>query len=413
MSPREHAESLGGADAQRGVELSVRAVADGVDVLCLSGILDTDGAATLPQDLAPHMERAARTGRRLVLDLSDLRLVSAAAVQALDLLHTRHLDQEPVLVIASAAAVRELFTLAPPPGLRVHASLGAALAQLAVETPAIADPVDDAVTAREELRTEVFGLRTRARTGAVIGMAQGILLERYRLADSGAAFDLLRTASQRCNVPLRIVASAVVTAPAPTAGSAEWFPGRRPTPPPRPGLLGCSAHHMHDRKYVLRVLVYDAVTLSDADAGEVHLPDRALGSHLILEAQSGLDAAYRDHLALVSGTPALAARARERREPVFVADIADDVELARSEAGQAALAVGSRAQYAVPAMADSRECVGVIGVHRGRPGSWMTTAQRTALGILADDLAAWRSWYRRTVVLDALEHIHTCAVLPG
>ncbi|MGW3136590.1 hypothetical protein [Streptomyces sp. NPDC001139] len=39
-------------------------------------------------------------------------------------------------------------------------------------------------------------------------------------------------------------------------------------------------------------------------------------------------------------------------------------------------------------------------------GTRSRSAGRTELTALAADLAAWRSWYRRTVVLDALEYLH-------
>jgi hypothetical protein len=96
-------------------------------------------------------------------------------------------------------------------------------------------------------------------------------------------------------------------------------------------------------------------------------------------------------------------------EPIFVADVAADPDLAGAEEGLAALATGTRALYAVPALTETGECAGAICVHRMRPGRWMTAARHTALAILADDLAAWRSWYRRTVVLEALEYMHSHA----
>ncbi|MFD0392575.1 ANTAR domain-containing protein [Streptomyces nogalater] len=64
------------------------------------------------------------------------------------------------------------------------------------------------------------------RTAPVIGMAQGVLMVRYGLPDSGAAFRALRETSQRFNVPLRVLVSAVVVARAPNGE--VWFPGRRP-----------------------------------------------------------------------------------------------------------------------------------------------------------------------------------------
>ncbi|MFF0204526.1 ANTAR domain-containing protein [Streptomyces sp. NPDC005017] len=378
-----------------------------VDVLCLSGILDSDGAAKLLPELAPYLERASVRERPLVLDLSDLRLVSAAGIRLLDL-HTRHLDRRPVLVVAQAAHVLDMFALSSTPGLRVCSTLGAALAELEPALPADSGPADQSAAALGDLRSELFGLRAKARAGVVIGMAKGILYERYGLASAPKAFDLLRRASQQYNVPLRTVASAVVTAASPTT-SKEPFSGSYDTAPPLPELLDCTAAQMRDRAFLLRAVAGEAVTLTDADATEVHLPDPALENHLVLEAHVGLDAAYRDCLAVVSSPPVLAARASARQGPVFVADITEDADLARSDQGQAALANGSRALYAVPGMDGTGECLGVICVHRRQPGSWMTHVQRTGLAALADDLAAWHTWYRQTIVADALEYLHACA----
>ena len=400
---QEQAPPLHGGGITPGTALTVRSAAGLLDVLCLSGVLDTDGATALVQDLPRHADQASRAGQRLVLDLTDLRLVSAAAVRVLAT-RTHHLAENPVLVIAAAPHVQALISPAPPLGLRVHATLAAALAAVAP-----ADSRVDVPTGGEDLQAELFGLHAKIRTGPLIGMAQGVLLERYALADADAAFGLLKQASQRYNVPMRILASAVVTAPPPGASSPQWFPGRLRSAPPRLELLGSQGLRADDRKHVLRSLVYEAVTLADADGAEVHLPDRALENSLVLEAQAGLDAAYRDRLALVSGPPAVCAQARDLGEPVFVADVAADPDLAGAEVGLAALATGSRALYAVPALSESGECTGVISVHRMRPGRWMTAAQHTALAILADDLAAWRSWYRRSVVLEALEYMHAHA----
>lgn len=385
-------------DTTRGASLGVRPTAGQVEILCLSGVLDADGATALGQDLSRHVERASRAGQRLVLDLTGVRDVGAAAVRGLDT-HTRHFAEDPVLVIA-APEVQALFS-PPPAGLRLYPTLGAALAS--VDSPGRRAAV---AVGRDSVQAELFGLKAKIRTGPLIGIAQGVLLERYALADSEAAFDLLKQASQRHNVPMRVLASALVTAPPPSASSPAWFPGRLRTPPPPLELLGGRGFQADDRKHVLRTVVYEAVTLADADGAEVHLPDRALENSLVLEAQTGLDTAYRDRLALVSGPPAVCARARELGRPVFVADIAADPELAGAEEGLAALATGSRALYAVPALAETGECAGVICVHRMWPGRWMSSVQHTALATLADDLAAWCSWYRRTVVLEALEYVH-------
>ncbi|MGW1911766.1 GAF and ANTAR domain-containing protein [Streptomyces sp. NPDC002076] len=252
---------------------------------------------------------------------------------------------------------------------------------------------------------EVFGLRAKARTGGIIGMAQGILIARYLLPAPADAFALLRAASQHCNVPLRVVASAVVTAPPPLTAQL-WFPGRRRTPPPALGLPQAGPVDPRDRRQVLRAALYAVVTLGDADAAEIHLIDKVQEEALVLEAHHGLDAAYRDCLALVVGPPAVCARAQAEGRPVTVADVAADPGLAAHPVGRAALAVGSRALHSVPMTTASGDCNGVITLHRVEPGAWLHPGQAADLDRLAHELAAWRSWYRRTVVQDALEYLH-------
>ncbi|MFJ4582667.1 ANTAR domain-containing protein [Streptomyces echinatus] len=232
----------------------------------------------------------------------------------------------------------------------------------------------------EETSGELFGLRAKARTSGIIGIAQGILVARYGLPGPAAAFALLRAGSQHHNVPLRLLASAVVTAPPPRTAR-EWFPGRRHTAPP----FGA---------------------LEFAEAAEIHLSDAVQDEALLMEAHHGLDAAYRDCLALVTGPPAVCARARAAGRPVTVPDGAADPELAGHAVGRAALAAGSRVLYATPMVTEDGGCSGVICVHRSEPGAWLAAGEAAALDSLARDLAAWRSWYRRTVVQDALEYLH-------
>ncbi|MFH8391471.1 GAF domain-containing protein [Streptomyces sp. NPDC018036] len=391
--------------------LMVRRVGDGVDVLCLSGILDTEGATALGGDLADRL-RTTRSDRHLILDLTGLRLVSAAGIQVLDV-HMRHLSDSPVPVIVAAPHARDIFTIAPAHGLHLCATLDAALATLpGTDVPS---PGDTTATPEQRTRTpedgpdDVNGPRADPRTSAVVGMAQGIIVERYASADVHRAFDLLCQASRHHNVPLRILASALVTAPRPATREGEWFPGRLHAPPPAPQLLDCPDQGAYDRHQVLRVVVREAVAVADAHGAEVHLVDLALRNSLVLESHAGLDAAYRDHVAQVEGPPAPCARARLLGRPVLVADVMTDPDLAATREGRAASVTGSRALYAVPALSGGGECVGAITVHHARPGPWLTPVQSAALRTLADDLARWRSWYRRTVVLDALEYVHAHA----
>ncbi|MFD6825018.1 ANTAR domain-containing protein [Streptomyces sp. NPDC060085] len=399
---------LPGTESTETVTITVRRAADVAEVLCLSGSLDSVAAASFGRTLDTHAQHADSTGRRLILDFTDLRTITAAALSVLDGA-TRHLAARPILAVVSAPNRRELFTLCPLAGLRVYASLGEALASL----PAAAAPPSSSTGAGpaselENLRREVFGLRAKSRTAPVIGAAQGIIRERYALPDSTTAFTALKHASQHLNVPLRVLASAVVTAPrSPRQG--PWFPGRHHTAAPAIGLLNSRDARPVDRRKTIEAAVHDAVILTGAEAAELHLTDLALGDALVLEGHAGLQPAYLDQIALITGPPAPAAHAQTLKQAVAVPDVAADPALAATPLGTAALAAGSRALHSAPVLTHDGTCLGVITLHHTRPGTWMDTAQHTALTTLTDDLAAWRSWYRRTVLLDALEYLHTHA----
>lgn len=140
----------------------------------------------------------------------------------------------------------------------------------------------------------MFGLRAKARSSGLIGIAQGILIERYDLPDPPAAFALPREASQNLNVPLRVVASAVITAPPPQTPR-KWFTGRGThAAPPAAALLHTYGVDASDRRRVLTSALDEAVALSDAGAGELHLTDLAQDDALVLEEHRGLDAPYWD-----------------------------------------------------------------------------------------------------------------------
>ncbi|MFE6891340.1 ANTAR domain-containing protein [Streptomyces sp. NPDC057694] len=399
-------------------EATVRWVkATPVRLVRLSGDFDATSVEALVE---LFLERAPRAEERLVLDLTAARLVGATASRVL----VNHLgpgERRTVLVVATAAAERAAFVRASAPGPHVYTSVEAALAALpelpagAAEALTRAHGADLTLDRFADLQQQVFGLRSKSRTREVIGMAQGILLERYGLRSPSAAFDLLRLASQHHNVPVRILSAEVVTT-APPPRERAWFPGltgRDVNAAPDIGLFVDKALDAGDFKQVMRAVVFEAMTRTDADAVEVHLPHAVLGRTLILEGHSGLDATYRDGVAEVKDPLALPVLVHAKAQTVFVADLATDLNVGTSPTGRAALAAGSRALLGVPALADDRACVGVLTVHHRRPGRRLTDGQETALEALAGELAIWLSWYRRVVVLNALEYLHMRASQPG
>ncbi|MBK6014042.1 ANTAR domain-containing protein [Streptomyces sp. MBT53] len=387
--------------------LTVRTATGLTTIVCLSGALGPDTCLDLARELRQPLDQAGRDGQPLVLDMAGVRSVSIAACQALRLA-TDHLAHAPVLVVGAAPSVRAVLERGKLPGVRIHDTLGDALAVLP-------DSVSDTTRQRaarlsheaDDLRDEVFGLRARARTRTLIGVAQGILLARYGLPGPDAAFALLREGSQRHNVPLRVLASAVVTAPPPYS-DVQWFTGRSTRALlPAGGFLQSYDIDAHDRRQVLAAALHEAtVVISDAKAAELHLTDPAQDDALVLEQHKGLDAAYRDQAALVTGPPYVCARAQHLREPVNVPDVAADPDLLLHPAGRALLDADSRALACVPLVTPDGHCTGTLTLHWTAPGSWLTDEQRYALDFLATETAAWRSWYRRTVVLNALEYLH-------
>ncbi|MFE7173905.1 STAS domain-containing protein [Streptomyces sp. NPDC057616] len=109
--------------------LTVQPTTDQVAVVCLSGALDADTCAHLAQELDRHLDRAARHGLRLVLDVAGVEVVSAAARRAVQRA-TDHLVHTPVLVVAARPSVRTVLEQAHLAGIRLHATLADALAAL-------------------------------------------------------------------------------------------------------------------------------------------------------------------------------------------------------------------------------------------------------------------------------------------
>ncbi|MGW6485685.1 ANTAR domain-containing protein [Streptomyces sp. NPDC055056] len=384
-----------------------------VMLVCLSGSLGADSCDDLARGLQQHLGQAARRGQRLVLDVSGIQLLSSAARRTLAL-STDHLAHLPVLIVGAPPHLRQVLERGNLRGIRLHDHLVDAVTALdtapqrTTRVPK-AKPKDRAATSEptEALLLEVFGLRAKARTHALIGLAEGILMTRYDLQRPAEAFALLREASQHRNVPMRVLASAVVTAPAPQADTKLWFPGRATRPAaPTVGFLPVYNAGAADRRQALTAALYEIVTVSSADAVALHLTDPAQDDALILEQHHALDATLRDHAAHIVGPPAPCARAQEQGQAVTVPDIAEDPALSAHPAGQALLDAGLQSVHSIPLLNPDGLCNGSVTLHWSKPGFWLNRIQARELDVLAGDIAAWCSWYRRTVLLDALEYLH-------
>ncbi|MGX9228121.1 ANTAR domain-containing protein [Streptomyces albus] len=212
-------------------------------------------------------------------------------------------------------------------------------------------------------------LRARARTHPLVSRAQGILEERYRLPDERAAFALLEASSQRFNVRLRTLASAVVTVPRPRSP----LPRPRMVPPPRtpgppalafqPGLRAATANTSE----VLSAVLRRSMEITDATMGNVQLVDPVTGD-LRLEKHHGLDDDFVDFFDRVSHEGTACALAAEHLARVTVTDVATDAAFTES-ARKAILATGSRGCHSTPLLAPRGRVEGMVSTHHERPPS--------------------------------------------
>lgn len=378
-----------------------------VSVMSLSGPLDDDCCVQLMRKLRNgHGSRTERRGQPLILDMAEVPLIPPSLHRTLQ----RVIEQAdtPVLVIAAPPRVRRALERSEITGIRQYRTLAEALTALSAPdlNSQTGAPPASGQEEPEVLREQMLHIQTKATTSGMIGVAQGILLTRYGLPRPSIAHDLLEETSQHFNVPLRVLASAVITAPPPRSVD-QWFFGHttRPAPPTAAFLRGHRAKPSH-RRQVLTAAISKAVTAADADAAELHLKDAAQDDALILEQHHGLDAAYRARAALIAGPPAVCARVQRQLEPVTVPDIATDAALPTHPVGRALLEAGTRAVHGLPLITPDGHCTGTLTVHRCQPGTWLSGFQQHTLGVLATEIASWNSWYHRTIIRDALEYLH-------
>ncbi|MFF6954323.1 ANTAR domain-containing protein [Streptomyces iakyrus] len=256
----------------------------------------------------------------------------------------------------------------------------------------------------ERLRAELRDLRARARVRPLISQAQGILQERYALPDGESAFALMQRASQRYNVKLHTLAGVLVTAPRPDEPDALWFPRR--VRGPEPELTFTQAHRSGSgsRGAVLKAVLRSTLTVTGTDMGNVQLIDPARGG-LRMEQHTGLTADFVDFFAHVGEDGTSCAQAAKDVAQVTVRDVESD-PVFTEPARRAILAAGSRACHSVPLTTESGLCLGMVSAHLDRPLDGLTTAQTKALDAVGGQAGRWLAWHDRTVVLDALEHLH-------
>ncbi|KUO09191.1 ANTAR domain-containing protein [Streptomyces sp. DSM 15324] len=254
------------------------------------------------------------------------------------------------------------------------------------------------------LRAEVRDLRARVHAHPLIAQAQGMLQERYALPDAEGAFSLLRRASQRYNVKMRALAAALVSTPRPDERSVLWFPRRVRRPEPPPAFLPSDQRGSSSRGAVLGAVLYRTLDVVGAGMGNVQTVD-PVTRRLHIERHTGLTEEFLDFFAYVGEKGTSCGKAASEVVQVTVRDVEQDPVFSEP-AREAILAAGSRACHSVPLTTGSGACVGMVSAHVDRPLDDLRTTQLTALDALGAQAGRWLAWHERTVLGDALEHLH-------
>ncbi|GGP78882.1 ANTAR domain-containing protein [Saccharothrix coeruleofusca] len=379
-------------------------------VLVVIGEIDAEASTSFRTELTAFV---GTQGGDVILDLSEVGLITAAGVRVLlEIADRLSGTARRLRLVASAEVRRVLRAVRVADVLETYDELddavGAQAAALRRTFYRAADSgvVDVTPDELHRLRREIGDLRAKLRTRPLLARALGVLQERYRLPDEDTARRLLREASQRYNLKMRMVAAAVLNAPPPaTGGAALWFPHRVRFPAPATMFPASGRRRTHTLPSLLDAVLDTALTCTATAIGYLQLVDTGIGG-LRLERYRGFTAELADLLAHVDGGSTSCALALERRTRVVFHDIADSTVLTSKRVQEVMLGAGIRAVQSTPLLAPSRRCLGVVSTCHTRAEHVPSAVERGQLDDIACQAGQWLEWHEQTTVLDALEDLH-------
>jgi hypothetical protein len=193
----------------------------------------------------------------------------------------------------------------------------------------------------------------RLDTMPMIEQAKGILMAQQGCGPD-EAFDLLRRASQRFNVPVRVLAARLVHGGHRPGGQAARLlhQARRDS---------CAAPTL---EALLDEVLEFALTLLHAERGNVQLADPATGA-LKIAAQRGFGPEFMQYFAAVTDDGSACGRAARHHAQVIITDVTTDPGFAPHR--EIALASGFRAVQSTPLVSQAGHLVGMLSTHYPRP----------------------------------------------
>ncbi|MEW1569205.1 GAF domain-containing protein [Streptomyces sp. NPDC093509] len=145
--------------------------------------------------------------------------------------------------------------------------------------------------------------------------------------------------------------------------------------------------------------------ITQTGMGNVQLAE---SGRLRMVRHSGLAREFTSYFAFVDQQTTSCAQAAEQRRQVTVRDVATE-DVFDEGSRQVILRAGSRGCHSVPLVNRAGVAIGMVSSHHERPLPGFTPAQLRALETNGVMVGRWLSRHRRTVVLDALAHLHTAA----
>lgn len=222
---------------------------------------------------------------------------------------------------------------------------------------------------------------------ATVRLAMAALQQRYAL-DEDAAFEVLREASQRHNVKLRMVAAKMISAPAITP------PRHCSSAPALPFTVGGRSCTNYGE--VLSELMRVAVSRAGADRGTVQLRDPVHGG-LQIEGNRGFGQGFVDTFSYLSGQGTPCGHAFDAGSQTVVTDVQSS-RLFDEPSRATLLAHDVHSCVSTPILDNDGTVRGIVSSHQRRREVIPTEAELRQLRALANQCGRWLEWYDQTVL---------------
>jgi ANTAR domain-containing protein/GAF domain-containing protein len=193
----------------------------------------------------------------------------------------------------------------------------------------------------------------RLDTAPLIEQAKGILMAEHSCGPD-EAFDLLRRASQRFNIPVRVLAARLV----------HRVDGSRPQAAQVLHAAVRNSHAAPTLGALLDEVLEFALTLLHAERGNVQLADPATGV-LRIAVQRGFGPDFLEYFAAVTDDASACGRAAQQHAQVVITDVTADPGFAPHR--EIALASGFRAVQSTPLVNRAGHLIGMLSTHYPTP----------------------------------------------